>query len=65
MFFFSSTRGGLFFIAKSQYTYPGSTTSTWSLKLILHLKIVLISTTKPPNMSFKLQVEVVEPKHGY
>ena len=39
------------------------TTSTWSLKLIFRPKTVLISTTKPPNMSFKLQMEVVEPEH--
>ena len=34
---------------------------TWSSKLILGDFVVLVSTTKPPSMSFKLQVEVGEP----
>ena len=32
---------------------------------ILPKSVLLISTTKPPIMNFKLQVEVVEPGHEY
>ena len=37
-----------------------STTSTWSLKLIFGGLVVLMSTSFGRNMSFRLQVEVIE-----
>ena len=42
-----------------------SSTSRWSLKLIFTVVEVLMRATKPVNMSFKLQREVVEPAHGF
>ena len=43
----------------TQLSY-GSPTSTWSSKLILGGFVVLMSTTRPPSMSFQLHLEVDE-----
>ena len=61
VFFYSRSEKGQISREKYRDMASGTTTSTWSLQLIFRPKRVLISTTKPPNMSFKLQVEVVEP----
>ena len=45
--------------------YAGSTTFRWSLKLIFTQSVVLMSTSKPVNMSFKLQRKVVEPAYTF
>ena len=61
MFFYSRSESGQFCRGKYRDMASGSTTSTWSLKLIFGGFVVLMSTLLGRNMSCKLHVEVVEP----
>ena len=48
-----------------QYPYHQKHICSWSLELILHSFEVFTSTTKPPNMSSKLQLQICFWWYGY